>query len=261
MKANSRRRVLISSIAMLLVALVALSTATFAWFTQNTTATADGVYAKTVKASSLLISKANKTWRTSVTYTQGSSTTAQTMFPASSGTGSSWFTATSTNETTGAVASGTISSVSPAGSSAKYVYKEMLNIKNAGDEGTITDITIEMNLGSIEAAEYARVALVPCSDTGVDLSTPAFEGQKVGFANCVYDTEGDSYGGLTATSGTTAAITATAAEPIEVKDLAAGEAVYYNLYVWFEGQDEDCIDTNAGQTINGLSFTVSGEPA
>lgn len=41
MKANSRRRVLISSVAMLLVALVALGTSTFAWFTNTTTAKAD----------------------------------------------------------------------------------------------------------------------------------------------------------------------------------------------------------------------------
>ena len=33
MKAKSRRRLLISSIAMLLVAMLALGTATFAWFT------------------------------------------------------------------------------------------------------------------------------------------------------------------------------------------------------------------------------------
>ena len=60
MKTKARRRLLISSLCMLLVAIVALGTATFAWFTQNTTATADGIYAKTEKASSLLISDQNK---------------------------------------------------------------------------------------------------------------------------------------------------------------------------------------------------------
>ena len=55
MKANSRRRVLISSIAMLLVALVALSTATFAWFTTNPTATASGLELKATAAKGLVI--------------------------------------------------------------------------------------------------------------------------------------------------------------------------------------------------------------
>lgn len=51
MKTTSRKRLLISSVAMLLVAMLALGTATFAWFTQNTSATANEFSAKTVKAS------------------------------------------------------------------------------------------------------------------------------------------------------------------------------------------------------------------
>ena len=41
MKTSSKRRVLISSVAMLLVAMLALGTATYAWFTVDTKATAD----------------------------------------------------------------------------------------------------------------------------------------------------------------------------------------------------------------------------
>ena len=37
----TKKRALISSVAMLLVAIIALGTATFAWFTQNTQASAD----------------------------------------------------------------------------------------------------------------------------------------------------------------------------------------------------------------------------
>ena len=53
MKTKSRKRLLISSVAMLLVAMLALGTATFAWFTQNTSATADGITVRTSKTSSL----------------------------------------------------------------------------------------------------------------------------------------------------------------------------------------------------------------
>lgn len=58
MKANSRRRVLISSMAMLLVALVALSTATFAWFTSNPNATASGLQLKATASKGLVIQTA-----------------------------------------------------------------------------------------------------------------------------------------------------------------------------------------------------------
>ena len=60
MKTTSRKRLLISSVAMLLVAMLALGTATFAWFTQSTTATANGINVKTIKSSELVISKLDK---------------------------------------------------------------------------------------------------------------------------------------------------------------------------------------------------------
>ena len=53
----TRKRALISSVAMLLVAMIALATATFAWFTKSTTATADQIKVQTIKASELVISK------------------------------------------------------------------------------------------------------------------------------------------------------------------------------------------------------------
>ena len=262
MKTSSRKRLLISSVAMLLVAMLALGTATFAWFTQNTEATANGIYAKTVKASSLLISDKDKSWGTTVTYAQGTSADApQTMFPASSGSGSTWFTATSDDEDTGAFEAGKITTVSTASSNAKYVFKNMLNVKNGGDEGAINDISITFNLGSISASQYARVALVPCNDTGVELTTAAFDGQVIGFTNSVFDTDGVAYTGLTSAEGAGASITPKTTCSVNVGSLNAGAARYYNLYIWFEGQDEQCIDTNAGQVINNLTFTVSGEPA
>lgn len=273
MKTSSKRRVLISSVAMLLVAMLALGTATFAWFTQNTEAIADGVYAKAVKASSLVISKADKKWATAITYSQGATGEGneQVMFPASSGNGSKWYTANAeeyTKEqieagtvTEGTAKSGTISEVSTAAANAKYVYKEMLNVKNDG-EGKIEDITISWNFADIDASAYARIALVPCDVTGKDLTTAAFTDQAIGFTNCVYDTQAENYNGLTGTATTNIQnITAKSATSIDVLDLEGGQAVYYNLYIWFEGQDKDCIDGNVGQTLNNLKFTVAGTPA
>lgn len=46
MKTTSRKRLLISSVAMLLVAMLALGTATFAWFTTSTNPYADNFSAK-----------------------------------------------------------------------------------------------------------------------------------------------------------------------------------------------------------------------
>lgn len=50
-----RKKALLSSVAMLLVALVALGSATFAWFTQNPTVNADGLSLKATAAAGLQI--------------------------------------------------------------------------------------------------------------------------------------------------------------------------------------------------------------
>ena len=76
---------------MLLVAMLALGTATFAWFTQNTTATADGLYAKTIKASTLKISKTDKAWTTHVAYGFGTAETQHIMDPASHAADGNWY--------------------------------------------------------------------------------------------------------------------------------------------------------------------------
>ena len=68
MKANSKRRVLVSSLSMLLVATVSLGAATYAWFTSNTTATAQGINVKTIQASELVISDKSKNWDTTINY-------------------------------------------------------------------------------------------------------------------------------------------------------------------------------------------------
>ena len=52
---NTRKKLLVSSVAMLLVAVLALSTATFAWFTTNPTVNADGLSLKATASAGLQI--------------------------------------------------------------------------------------------------------------------------------------------------------------------------------------------------------------
>lgn len=58
-----RKKALLSSVAMLLVALVALGSATFAWFAANPNAFAEGISAKTTASSGLVIrTETDTTW-------------------------------------------------------------------------------------------------------------------------------------------------------------------------------------------------------
>lgn len=250
MKTNSRKRVLVSSVAMLLVAMLALGTATYAWFTSNTTATANGLNVKTSKTSTLEISKSDHIWGTNVNYSH-----TQSMYPASTANGTAFFKTVAAAKTafdrdeTQPIQSATGDT---------YVFAEQLNVKNSG-EGTVKSISITINNFT---CKYGRIALVPATSEGA-ISYP--EGKS--FVDYVYDTDGEAYNALKDTAGTPESITPDNSMTIDVPDLGTNEAAYYNLYVWFEGQDKQCFDTNAGQNLGAMdgntskfSFTVTGTP-
>ncbi|MBK6088582.1 hypothetical protein [Ruminococcus difficilis] len=252
---KSRKRLLISSVAMLLVAMLALGTATFAWFTQNTTATADGLYAKTIKASTLKISKTDKAWTTHVAYGFGTAETQHIMYPASHAADGNWYNCVAAGETAYDKNAAAGTSVTP-GASSDYVFAEQLNVKNDGDTGSVSSVAIAINYPA-SVSSYIRVALVPCDSAGTAKSGQTIE-------NNTYAPSGDSNKQLTnATTESDTTVTASSSTSITVGTgtLAAGAAEYFNLYIWFEGQDSECYDTNAGQTLNGLTFTVTGTPA
>ncbi len=283
MKTSSKRRVLVSSVSMLLVSMLALGTATFAWFTQNTTATAEGVYAKSVKTSSLELSKKDLVWSSAINYDYGKKDAHETLFPTSSDNGTTWYYAKAADVDESIIGEDDHAYPVPKTAMDRYVYREMLNIKNAGTDGNINDITISVNFGA--NADYARVAIVPASaptdvkdDQGVVIgkeqgeilaeNNAAFTGQKTGFVNNVFSLDGQVYDAIKNNSVVkdddyTTEITPLNAQgnaTINVGQLAAGKERYYNLYVWFEGQDEQCIDEAVGQKIENLTITVQGKP-
>lgn len=250
MKTTSRKRLLISSVAMLLVAMLALGTATFAWFTSSTTVTADGLNAKTVKSSKLVISDSHRTWGQEIHYGQNG----KTFRPASSADGEKWFKADAAKFDNYAkpadVDFEALTSLNG------YVFTEEFNVANAG-EAAVDDVTITVSgLNN----NYARIALVEVTSEG-----QAIVGKT--FATSVMDNAGIAYDAVK-TAKTTESITPTTDTSITVGSLAGkvgaaevGGAKYYKLYVWFEGQDAQCTDGAAGQSIGDIQISVSGTTA
>lgn len=251
MKTTSRKRLLISSVAMLLVAMLALGTATFAWFTQDTRSYADKINVRTSKVSSLVLSKSDRTsWQSHIEYDVDS-----IMFPASSSNGNKWFYAYASDALSGAVDNASIKDAqAPGTTTADYVFINELNIKNAGAV-KVTDVKITFNLQG-ENSDYARVALVPI---GVDGSATTTDGTFG--TGTVYGKKATPYQPISSLAGDLgASITPSTTYEVSVPDLDVDKAAYYALYVWFEGQDVDCKDANSGQKIPNLVFDVEGTP-
>lgn len=278
----TRKRALISSVAMLLVAMIALGTATFAWFTSSTTATAKGLNVKTIKASELVISDFTKSWGTTVNYEIAN----KVLMPASTSNGTNWYKADAAVKTAfdakGLFAGADAPSFNVPTSSS-YAYADQLNVLNRG-EATVKNVTITWAIPNFDNANYLRVALVPALEDGT-IKTAATATDTLGktaaetFQKNVYDKDGVLYNAANGTEtikvqdpekpddtsakvdktvNKTVAITPNTTTTVTVGDLAQNEAAFYNLYVWFEGQDAQCFDTNAGQIISDIEFSVTG---
>ncbi len=141
------KRALISSVAMLLVAIIALGTATFAWFTQNTQATADQLSVKTIKASELQISKTTGEWGDQIHYDY----VGKVLKPASSVDGTNWFTAVAQDKG-GYEAQTDVDATDISNSLGGYVFKEQLNVRNNG-KAAVENVKIKFELRETEAAE------------------------------------------------------------------------------------------------------------
>lgn len=278
MKAKSRRRLLISSIAMLLVAMLALGTATFAWFTSSTSATASGITVRTAKTSSLQISDATRDYGNDFTYQNISAV----MLPASSIDGNNWFyTSAESKESYAATTNGTAVNRTSNIWDNHYVYAEQLNIKNAaaasGDNAGVAVDNIEITISNL-TNDYIRIAVVPVGSKAPGLNVPS----GTDFKSFVFDNGSDnsttsgtkSYYPLAADGSlqTTTTITPTAATSgsITINKNTTGFAdlaslnpqaeLHYNIYVWFEGQDSQCYDGSAGQGVTNVSLAVTGTP-
>lgn len=258
MKTTSRKRLLISSVAMLLVAMLALGTATFAWFTTSTNPYADKFSAKTTKQSTLLLSDNTRTgWTSHLEYGVAN----KTMYPAS-GNGLSWVKGTASNSLTGVIDKNTLQSVAPSAAAGviptDYLFAQELNLKNNGT-AAVKDVAIDFYLNTENnnaSAEYARVALVPIDGTAVGAN------DYVALGNNVYSPTAKTYKPIINTNGTEGAqISTKTTFHVDVtsgtETMAPDEVRYYKLYVWFEGQDPACVDAKSGQKIPGLKFDVS----
>lgn len=258
-----RKKALLSSVAMLLVSAVAVGSATFAWFTSSTTTQADGIKVQTTKASDLKISKSNKDWQ--YTFSYGFD---KLLRPASSANGAAWFKADAGSKTRPDYKvdehGNAVGIESLTGDALKntggFIFKEQLNVMNAAPVGgaNVENVKIEFTVPN----NYLRIALVEADADGTETGT---------FATSVYDSDGETYSPITSTAGITkddpstpdvneaVKITGKSTGTVEVAtSLAPQAAKYYNLYVWFEGQDAQCFDTNAGAVVEDITFKVTG---
>ena len=267
-----RKRALLSSVAMLLVALVALGSATFAWFSTTNSATASPMAAKTAAASNILLTDdpATVEWTNRLTFTKGtianSTNYAKNLKPVTTSDFENWYSVEAANLNDGYSAtayssSNAVSNIQTTGEYAKY---SPLFIKSAGETKTIK-ITPTVT-GNEQSQSYFRIALVPNpSATG----SSAFASGEAGhdaivFAKAANDrskpdsTLDPAVSGWTASGQTTQTSSIVTSQNWAAVTLgsATADAIYaFDVYVYYEGTDFDCVDSKSGTDMSVL-FTV-----
>lgn len=273
MKTTSRKRLLISSVAMLLVAMLALGTATFAWFTTDTTTQATGISVQTSKKSLLLVSSRISEWTDNLNYNFGTDTAKKLLQPASSYDGANWYKAQAVNGLSGAATTGEkITGVGTTDAEGN-VFCNMLNVKNTGAEPAANvKITATISETAVTTGKnYLRVALVPSDCTADNGRGTATVASAEEFRDNIYSAGADAakpveYVGASVADKKGAIKAAdldvqTKGNSISVNagTLKQNEAKYYMLIVWFEGQDEDCQDAFAGNEMPNINFTITAD--
>ncbi|MEE3333376.1 MAG: hypothetical protein VZR54_03760 [Ruminococcus sp.] len=264
MKTN-RKKMLLSSIAMLLVALVALGSATYAWFTINreVEAKAMNVTAATAKGLEITIDNAAN-WGRTKSYKAFATATDSTLAPVSfqytatalQGTGyypsdvstsgaltsATLNTASNWNDVTLPTAQATTLDNTDAKKSNGSVAAYRMGIRSSSE--AISDVTMTLTYaddGDTGAGEFIRFAVVDENDSNKVVA---------GIADGAASTYPIKKTGSTYSVDTTAQVALSNSKTGITAPAKTSAVQYYTVYVWFEGQDSQCNDAHQGLTGN-----------
>lgn len=270
---NMRKKALVSSIAMLLVAVVALGGATYAWFSTNTAATATGVNIASSQSTSLLFAPTGtqydaEGWSSSVDLTTGA--TAQTVTPCSSVDGSSLFAVTigdspselqtevvsvdTANSTTNFYESSFLAKCT----TASYLKVDSVGFKPAADGGLnefagLLRVSVQIG-GASGQTKIFYIGNTAPTNYALGSTYTATPGSEPVFAD-LYALQADNVSGLTKAQPTYSV--AGEASAVYSTPFQVNATLPVTVRVWLEGNDPACNNNMMAKTVSGLILSFS----
>ena len=275
-----KMRKLVPAFAMLMVAAIMMSTASYAWFTMSTTATASGMAVQATTSGGLAIAYALKgtdgatapgaaAFQSSATFnsTQNWSNGAHKLSPTSTDlTGSKWYTASSAAINASAAVAGTYAEVA-SNNTNKYYFKTTMYVKSLDESADTTgkDLYVDM-ITSTEQNNGLEASLRVAINVGNTwlFFAPNYEELPEDGLNYVSS--------ITVADGKQTAVDVKANKNVFCGEeeltgalLLDGGLEYtdpteVNVYVYFEGEDDNCKSALAyNLTDLGISITFTSE--
>lgn len=257
---KSRKRMLLSSVAMLLVALVALGSATYAWFSVNKTVVADTMKVQAIAADGLVINNSQTaSWASKVSFANNVTSLQPVSYNvalnAAMPTG---YIAKDVKENGGAVwatsADNTkVSAFVNAPALPNSTYTDSTKKFNASDNVARYDVDVASSGDAISKA--VNVQITASGDGTTYAKAALVKDNKV----IAFYTDGQAYSAITSTTPTIAtAIAASGSVQAMASVPVQASAQAFQLYVWFEGNDPQCLDANQSKEANfTLTFTLA----
>ena len=267
---NMRKKALVSSIAMLLVAVVALGGATYAWFSTNTAATATGVNIASSQSTSLLFAPTGTAydaagWSSSVDLTTADP--AQTVTPCSSVNGSNLFAVTigdspselqtevvsvdAANSTTNFYESSFVAKCT----TASYLKVDSVGLTDTGvnEFSGLLRISVQIGGASGQTKIFYLGNTAP-TNYALGSTYTATPGSEPVFAD-LYALQADNISGLTKAQPTysvAGADSAVYSTPFQVN-----ATLPITVRVWLEGNDPACNNNMMAKAVSGLTLSFS----
>ena len=290
---NSMRRAMISTVCMLIVAVMSLTGVTYAWFTAGTQASINGISMEvTSAAGGVEISEdSGTTWKTQLNWTENKTE----IDPVSTVDAVNFFSATINKDNTAQIQTTAI-----VRDSSEDIIKKTIQIRNTGtqqivvnlDGSVFNKITTVRDTDILKAARVALIVNYPDAmntaeqnavqdityiwtgenDTvtyyginkatevkGQVLNPDALVEEQETAAENVYINANEAVEGYTAAVEPTVASACNIVLPGNVTGAADNyTAVEITLVIWIEGQDPDCKNSNAGGAFDvALNFKAA----
>ncbi len=243
MSVKSLKTQLMGAVAMVIVAAVALSSSTYAWFAVNSTVTATGMNVNAQAEAGLVIANADKTTYAAAATAKDSA--AKALKPGSTADGTYWYHSTSNDP----AKANTGLAYETGIENENYVKHEFYIRSSAADTmsvGSLDITSVAVTSANQGLSKALRVGVMFDGDTGLYTYAPV-----TGYsASYTVHTESDSTtiapkASDTRTNSTITSIPGNTADGVKV-----------TIYIWFEGEDASCISNNIVGSLESLNVSV-----
>lgn len=254
---NSLKKQLVAAVAMVCVAAVALGSSTYAWFAANNKVQATGMTVQAQGETGIVIKSADNNASVWATTASAGMENAAKLYPTSTANLSDWYHAKSDNPNKALKDIMAVNDYDKLTSTDNYVVKKTFKIRSAAQAVPVTDVKLAINKVVVDKKTTTSESLDKSIRVGVKVGTEFYVYAPLADTNFTltakYITDNKTLIEKVGASSDNADQFTLTNNTIPAND---NDCIKAEIYLWFEGEDENCKSTNITATLDNLGVTV-----